>query len=105
MEMLTGDGTQCGSPLAKILNLIALIEGFYNGVTMVPDTVTVQFRNTGSPYALVEQKKVVLSSTGAGTGSLTTVTNGTSYYLVVQHRNSIETWSKQGNQFTYSDEL
>ena len=36
---------------SQSLNLTALIEGFYNGVTMVPDTVTVQFRNTGSPYS------------------------------------------------------
>jgi hypothetical protein len=97
---LTGDGTQCGSPLLKVLNLTTLIEGFYNGVTMVPDTVTVQFRNTGSPYTLVEQKKIALNSFGAGTGSLTTVLNGASYYLVVKHRNSIETWSKTGKSFT-----
>jgi hypothetical protein len=97
---LTGDGTQCGSPLPKVLNLTALIQGFYNGVTMGPDTVTVQLRNTGSPYALVEQKKVVLSSSGAGTGSLISVLNGTSYYLVVKHRNSIETWSATGKSFT-----
>jgi len=96
---VTGDGTQCGSPLLKTLNLIALIEGFYNGATMVSDTVTLQFRNTVSPYTLAEQKKIVLTSSGAGTGSLTTVLNGTSYYLVVKHRNSIETWSGTGKSF------
>ena len=97
---VTGDGTQCGSPLLKVLNLTALIEGFYDGVTMVPDTVTVEFRKTGSPFNLVEQKKIYLSSTGTGTVSLTTVKNDTSYYLVVKHRNSIETWSKIGKSFT-----
>ena len=97
---LTGDGTQCGSPLLKILNLVALIEGFYNGATMVPDEVTVQFRNTVSPYTLVEQKKLVLNSSGAGTGSLTSVLNGASYYLVVRHRNALETWSGTGKTFS-----
>jgi hypothetical protein len=97
---LTGDGTQCGSPLAKILNLTALIQGFYNGVTMVPDTVTVQLRNNVSPYTLAEQKKVLLNSSGAGTGSFTTVTGGTPYYLVVRHRNCVETWSATGKSFT-----
>jgi hypothetical protein len=42
----------------------------------------------------------VLNISGAGTGSLTTVTNGTPYYLVVQHRNSVETWSGTGKSFT-----
>jgi hypothetical protein len=97
---LTGDGTQCGSPLPKVLNLTALIQGFYNGVTMVPDTVTVQLRNNVSPYTLAEQKKVLLNSSGAGAGSFTTVTGGTPYYLVVKHRNSVETWSKTGKSFT-----
>ncbi len=97
---LTGDGTQCGTVLPKVLNLVALIEGFYDGATMVSDTVTVQLRNSVSPYTLAEQKKVVLNSSGAGTGSFTTVTGGTPYYLVVRHRNSIETWSGTGKSFT-----
>jgi len=97
---VTGDGTRCGAAIAKILNLTALIEGFYNGTTMVPDTVMVQFRNTASPFSLVEQKKLVLSSAGAGTAYLSSVLNGASYYLVVRHRNSIETWSGTGKSFS-----
>lgn len=97
---VTGDGTQCGAAIAKILNLTALIEGFYNGVTMVPDTVRLQFRSTSSPYILIEEKPIFLSSSGSGTGAYTSVMNGTSYYLVVRHRNSIETWSKTGKSFT-----
>ena len=97
---LTGDGTKCGAAIPKILNLTALIEGFYNGTTMVSDTVRVQFRNTAAPYSLVEEKKFVLSTAGAGTASLTSVLNGTSYYLVVRHRNSLETWSGAGKTFT-----
>jgi hypothetical protein len=97
---LTGDGTQCGSSLPKVLSLTALIQGFYNGVTMVPDTVTVQLRNTGSPYTLAEQKKVLLNSSGAGTGSFTTVTGGTPYFVVIRHRNCVETWSATGKSFT-----
>ena len=88
------------SALPKVLSLVALIEGFYNGVTMVPDTVTVQLRNTASPYTLAEQKKVVLNTSGSGTGSFNTVTGGTPYYLVIHHRNSIETWSGTGKSFS-----
>ena len=97
---VTGDGTKCGAAVPKILNLTALIEGFYNGTTMVSDTVRVQFRNTAAPYSLVEEKKLVLSTAGAGTASLTSVLNGTSYYLVVRHRNALETWSGTGKSFT-----
>ncbi len=97
---VTGDGTKCGSPLLKVLNLTALIEGFYNGVTMVPDTVRLQFRSTSSPYILIEEKQIFLSSSGSGTGAFTSVMNGTSYYLVVKHRNSIETWSGTGKSFS-----
>ena len=34
---------------AKTLNLTALIEGFYDGSTMVSDTVTVELRNAYNP--------------------------------------------------------
>ncbi len=97
---VTGDGTQCGSPTLKFLNLVAMIEGFYNGSTMVPDTVTVQVRYAGPPYNLAEQKKIALNSSGSGSGSLASITSGIPYYLVVKHRNSIETWSKSAHLFT-----
>lgn len=96
---LFGDGTECGNVIPKTLNLIALIEGFYNGTSMVPDTVTVEFRSAVSPYSLIEHKKVSLNSSGAGVGKFTTVLNSSSYYLVVKHRNSIETWSGSGKSF------
>ena len=97
---VTGDGTQCNLGVPKVLSLTALIEGFYNGVTMVQDTVTVQLRKAVSPFSSVEQKKVFLSSSGAGNVSFNSVKNDTLYYLVVRHRNSIETWSGTGKSFT-----
>jgi len=97
---LFGDGTECGNVIPKTLNLIALIEGFYNGTSMVPDTVTVEFRNTVSPYSLIEQKKILLDSSGAGTGKFTIVLNSSSYYLVVKHRNALQTWSSTSQTFS-----
>jgi hypothetical protein len=84
------------------LSLTALIQGFYNGSVMTPDTVTVELHNTISPYALIESKKGVLNSSGTGTFKFTTAANGTPYYLVIKHRNSIETWSSAGNSFSSS---
>ena len=78
----------------SVLSITVLIEGLYNGSTMIPDTVTVQFKNSSSPFGLIEEKKIVLNTNGAGTGAFTSVIEGSSYYLVVKHRNGVETWSK-----------
>lgn len=86
-------------PVTKTLNLTALIEGMWKGSTMVNDTVTVEVRNASLPYALVESKKMFLNTTGVGSAIFTTPLESTSYYLVVKHRNSIETWSSTGLQF------
>jgi hypothetical protein len=89
-------------PNAVQLNLTALLQGLYNGSTMVSDTVTVELHNSGSPYALVESKKSVLNTSGVGTFYFSTAVNGTPYYIVVKHRNSIETWSASVQSFTSS---
>jgi poly(beta-D-mannuronate) lyase len=88
--------------LPVALNLTALLQGFYNGTTMVPDTVTVELHNASSPYSLVESKKGILNSAGNGTFSFSNAVNETSYYLVMKHRNGIETWSAGGNTFSSS---
>jgi len=84
------------------LNLTALIQGFYDNITntMVRDTVRVYLRNTISPYSIVDSATSVLDSTGYGTFYFPNAVNGTLYYIVVKHRNSIETWSNQGKMFT-----
>lgn len=82
------------------LNLNALIEGLYNGTTMVSDTVFVELRNATSPYGLVQQKKTILNTLGNGVTTFNSSAEGTSYYIVVKHRNSIETWSTSSQSFT-----
>jgi photosystem II stability/assembly factor-like uncharacterized protein len=75
------------------VNVYAGIEGFWNGSTQVTDTVTVQLRNSTSPYALVDQGKAVLTP-GVGYGSVEFNSAGSgTYYIVVKHRNTIQTWS------------
>ena len=85
------------------LNLTALIEGFYTPTTeaaMIPDTVTVELRNVSSPWGLIDKAKTVLNSSGSGALNYLFAQNATTYYLVVKHRNSIETWSKTGQVFS-----
>lgn len=84
------------------LNLTALLEGFYDHTAdlMNPDTVTVELRSFTSPYTLIEQKKIIFNSSGIGTANFTTLIDGTPYYIVLKHRNSLETWSFTGNAFS-----
>jgi hypothetical protein len=88
-----------GPGSSRVLTLTAQIEGFYNGSIMVSDTVIVELHSSSSPYGLVDQAKVVLSSSGSGNANFFSAADGTNYYIVVKHRNSIETWSKTAQAF------
>lgn len=76
------------------LNLTMLIQGFYNAGTdlQVSDTITVELRNSVTPFGIADFAKSVLSSSGNVTLKFGNAPDG-NYYLAVKHRNSIETWS------------
>ena len=84
----------------ELTSFTALIEGLYNGSTMVPDTVSIELRNAVSPYQIIDQTKIFLGSNGQGTGRFNSAINGVPYYLVLKHRNSIETWSATPQTFS-----
>jgi len=98
----TGGGTICG--LFLTLNLTAFIEGFYNPSSniMVSDTVKVYLQNATAPYAVIDSTKSTLNSSGSGTFTFSYPVNGVNYFIVIRHRNSIETWSKNPQQFSAS---
>jgi len=80
------------------LRLGALIEGFYNPVNnkMIKDTVMVYLRISNDPrYSLVDSAKAVVDSAGFVNIDFQNAQGG-SYYIVIKHRNSIETWSMSG---------
>jgi len=90
------------------LNLTSLVEGFYDDITnsMVTDTMRVYLRNANSPFMIVDSSKAVLNSNGNGNYIFSNALNNTQYYIVVKHRNSNETWSKNAelvnsNQLNY----
>ncbi len=89
-------------PAVKSLALTLNIEGFYNPNTnsMLEDTVIIYLRNINSPYSVIDSSKGFLDSSGSGTLSFSKADNATNYYLVVIHRNSIETWSAKGLTFS-----
>jgi endonuclease/exonuclease/phosphatase family metal-dependent hydrolase len=90
------------APYLEIVPFTALIEGFYNGTTMKSDTVTVELRNTSAPYSLVDQAKIFLNSSGQGSGKFYNAMNGVPYYIVLKHRNAVETWSASSQVFSAS---
>lgn len=85
-------------PYAQITGLI---EGFYNPSfdKMVSDTVSVIIRNISSPYAIVDSSKRKCDSSGTCNFYFTNISDGINYYIVLKHRNSIQTWSSSGNFF------
>ena len=84
----------------EITSFTALLEGFYDGSVMVPDSVTIELRNASSPYSLVDQTKILLNSSGQGTARFTNTSNGIPYYIILKHRNAIETWSALPQTFS-----
>jgi len=76
-------------------------QGFYNsaGYLNSRDTIRVLLANATTPFAIVDSADVVLDSlTYKATATLSTAADG-SYYIVVKHRSSVETWSAAGVSF------
>jgi hypothetical protein len=80
-------------------NLKVYLEGFYNGTTQVQDTIKIFLAASTSPNAFVDTSGVFLSTNGTGTSSFQRAANG-NYYIVVRHRNHLETWSALPQPFS-----
>ena len=89
-------------PYLEISPFTAVIEGLYNGSTMTSDTINIELHNSTSPYSLVDQAKIFLNNNGQGTASFFVAEINTPYYIVIKHRNSLETWSALPQTFTNS---
>lgn len=93
-------------PGLPTVNIVAAPEGFFNATTgrlNSKDTLRVTLRNISPPYGIVDSAKGVIDSVTLITQLLfTNAPNGT-YYVVVKHRNSIETWSKAGGEIYRTD--
>ena len=94
---LYGWGLQFNNEIkrTKVFKLNAVIEGFYNPTTnlMIPDTVSVQLRSENSPFTVLDSARGLLSSSGTASLIFNNVADDQTYYVVLKHRNSIETWS------------
>ncbi|MEO6693887.1 MAG: choice-of-anchor B family protein [Ignavibacteria bacterium] len=78
-------------------NINVAIEGFYNNVSnthRIKDTVTAYLRTVNSPYDIVDSSKAVIDSVSLTGNFKFNKAPGGTYYIVLKHRNSLETWSK-----------
>ncbi len=83
-----------------VLNLKLALEGLQsNSTPRARDTVTIYLRDgSAAPYTILEAKKVFLDSASTYKGVIifesgVIKVNSNQYYIVVQHRNSIRSWS------------
>ncbi|MEZ5046400.1 MAG: hypothetical protein R2831_05360 [Chitinophagaceae bacterium] len=96
------------APCTATLNITAFIQGFYAGTSTMQaalvnqgvstnptdcDTVTVELHNATSPYATAHSFTGVLQTNGTLACTFPPAAVGNSYYIVMNHRNSVQTWS------------
>ena len=88
-------------PSLKSINITVIPQGFYNLSILklnMRDTVTAYLLNATSPYMIVDTARAVLDSvTFTGQFNFANTPDGM-YYIVIKHRNTIETWSKAGGE-------
>ncbi len=92
---------------ARLLSLNTSIEGLFNTTTgrlNKTDTVTIEIRNPSFPFSLLSSFKSRVDSVSFSSFSVQSVSVGFGYpdsmYIVVKHRNSIETWSRAVSRFS-----
>jgi hypothetical protein len=59
----------------------------------IADTITVELRSDASPYSKIYSFKTTLDTAGLAHIILPTTAIDSSYFIIIKHRNSIETWS------------
>ncbi len=110
------DGTACSAPFtspvvtvipcAVNLNLTAFIEGYYSAAGLMKpvffnqgvsanqtlcDSIKVELHQANFPYSMVSASNAILHVNGTATANFVTLPGP--YYIVLKHRNAIETWS------------
>jgi hypothetical protein len=86
---------------SSVIRIKAVIQGFYNPALNKMnrrDTLRAYLKINTSPYSIVDSAKTVTDSiTFSGNFVFANAPAGT-YYIVVKHRNSVDTWSKSGGE-------
>lgn len=91
--------TACNSSVN--INVKAFLQGFYRGGSKMIsnlgagscDTLFLKLAKNTAPYSILFSDTAIIDTSGNAGFEFPSSINGNSYYLVVQHRNSLETWS------------
>jgi hypothetical protein len=104
-----------GIPMNKSLTLVLFLEGLYTGNGMmnpasdengpvwgveIADHIIVELREALTPFNLIEDYEVSLGTNGVAIVNQDAGLTG-DYYIVIKHRNSLETWSSSPVSFEY----
>lgn len=83
------------------LNVTVIPEGLFNiqtGELNLRDTIKAYLRNSIAPYEVIDSSVAVLDSLTFVANFIFENAPSGSYYLVIDHRNSLETWSRVGGE-------
>ncbi|MBI5726628.1 MAG: hypothetical protein HY965_02160, partial [Ignavibacteriales bacterium] len=81
-----------GMGLSRPVSIVAKIQGLFRAPGFADDTLEIELRESISPYTSVYAKKILTENNAAVFTIADMACNG-QYYLVIRHRNAIETWS------------
>lgn len=84
---------------AAMLNLTLGIEGFWDGVSQIEDTIRVYLASSFSPFEIKDSALIVLDSSGNALANFIHTPTGYNYVKII-HRNALESWSKVPMSFT-----
>ena len=85
--------------LKTYFRIKAGMEGFYNSATnslVKSDTVKAYLRNASSPFSIMDSSEAIIDSVSMEGNFKFNNAGPGNYYIVLKHRNCIETWSSSG---------
>jgi hypothetical protein len=87
---------------SSLLTVKVIPQGFFNsaGYLSTRDTIKILLANSTAPHAFVDSTISVLDSLTFSAAATFSITQSGSYYIVIKHRNSIETWSASPITYT-----
>lgn len=92
---------EISSELVSIITMTLIPEGFYNTITNrlnSRDTVRAYLREIFEPFEIVDSAIALLDSVDFTAEFEFKDAEDGIYYIVIKHRNSLETWSKAGGE-------
>ena len=107
--MVTLNLTINNCPTGKTLNITAFIQGYYIGTSSMTsvlqnqgvsnslatqvDTITVELRDSINPSTVIASGKSLLMTNGNASITFNNLSTNHAMWIVIKHRNAIETWS------------